>query len=498
MQLHDERIGPAGLEIDRVEEQSFDRCPVVAHPLDLFLPRQRELALETVVQLRDPDGSRFPTGRHQVDLAEPRRLVELHHDRPRRAGDVESGRNVMSAVGQLGESSGAGVNLKHFAVHAHVDGGIDRSAVGCPRRLVDRIFEVGQQRTTAAAGGRNDEQVRVVVRLELRAGLGEKQHFGVVGRDLGSRLFDLIVGEAAGAAAVRVDHPDFAARRVVGQRRGSAVIDDASAVAGHAKAGDGPVAGRDLRLRPGRHGNLPEVPLLERRLVERVHVVAELIALAFLGGARVRRGEIDGRPVGGPRRRNRCADAGRVMREVARLAAVHCQQLELAVAPEDDRAAVGRPASGSRRLAVLAERELLRVAADRLPPQVPYRTSQLPVGVAAHVCQRAAVGRQLRIEQPRQLGEVEQRHRALAGRDGLEGQDGREGLDRHGELECRNGDDEQKYRNTRPLDLSHPTNALLRCSPPIRPSRPSCPSRPFIVPSSVSRPSCHRPVPSPG
>ena len=167
--------------------------------------------------------------------------------------------------------------------------------------------------------------------------------------------------------------------------------------------------------------------MLERRFVQRVDIVAYAIALTFVGGARVGRGEIYGGAVRRPRRWNAGADVCRVVCQRPRLAAAGGQQVQLAVAPEDERAAVRRPAGCPRRFARFAKGELFRCAADGLPPQVPHRTACFPIGVTAHVGERAAVGRQLRIEEALQLGEIDKRHRTagvrLAGNGGRDGQD---------------------------------------------------------------------------
>ena len=190
--------------------------------------------------------------------------------------------------------------------------------------------------------------------------------------------------------------------------------DDACPVAGQTEAEHRPVARRNLRFRPGADGDLPDVPVLERRFVQRVDIVAYAIALTFVGGARVGRGEIHGGAVRRPGRRNAGADVCRMVRQRPRLAAAGGQQVQLAVAPEDERAAVGRPAGGPRRFARFAKGELFRCAADGLPPQIPHRAACFPIGVTAHVSERAAVGGQLRIEKALQLGEIDKRHRTAS------------------------------------------------------------------------------------
>ena len=86
--------------------------------------------------------------------------------------------------------------------------------------------------------------------------------------------------------------------------------------------------------------------------------------------------------------------------ERARLAAVGRHQHELAVAREEQRPAVGRPAD-DRLIAAFGERELLRrAAADRLPPQMDDEAIGFPVGDRREVGDGFAVGRELRPEEP--------------------------------------------------------------------------------------------------
>src|SRR5262249_20951812 len=73
---------------------------------------------------------------------------------------------------------------------------------------------------------------------------------------------------------------------------------------------------------------------------------------------------------------------------------------------------VGRPPR-HRNVARFRKGELLGRAADRLTPQVEHETVALPVGGREEVRQRSAVRRQLRREETRQLGELDQRERAL-------------------------------------------------------------------------------------
>ena len=143
--------------------------------------------------------------------------------------------------------------------------------------------------------------------------------------------------------------------------------------------------------------------------VQRVDVVFSALAIAFGGRARIGRDEVDlcavRRPGG---RRN----AGGVPGQHARFAAFGRKQLDLAVANEEERRAVGRPTSGTGRVAGWAEGELhRRAAAGVLTPEMPEQAAGVPVGVGERVDDEPAVGRQLRVDDARQFGDVEQRHR---------------------------------------------------------------------------------------
>src|SRR5579872_869003 len=103
-----------------------------------------------------------------------------------------------------------------------------------------------------------------------------------------------------------------------------------------------------------------------------------------------------------------------MVRERARLASLGREEIELPGAQEEDRLAVGRPAqaAGRWKVAAVAERELHgRAAAGALSPEVVDRAIERPVRVAEKVDERAAVRRELRHVEPRELGEIDERHR---------------------------------------------------------------------------------------
>src|SRR5258708_32779436 len=109
------------------------------------------------------------------------------------------------------------------------------------------------------------------------------------------------------------------------------------------------------------------MPLFEV-LVDRVHVVALALAVAFLGGARLLGDEVDRLAVGRPRWGRR---ARGVVRERACFAAVHRQEPQLSVAAEEKLPAVRCPARAAGNFAALAEAETNRRAtADVSPPEV--------------------------------------------------------------------------------------------------------------------------------
>ena len=100
--LHDERVALARLITDRIEQDALDGGAIGALPLDLFLPRQREVALERVEEAGH--ARRRPTiagDRHRPDVAESCRLVELEHDLAGARHERPAWRDEMRAVGEL-------------------------------------------------------------------------------------------------------------------------------------------------------------------------------------------------------------------------------------------------------------------------------------------------------------------------------------------------------------------------------------------------------------
>src|SRR5438552_13282272 len=102
-----------------------------------------------------------------------------------------------------------------------------------------------------------------------------------------------------------------------------------------------------------------------------------------------------------------------MLRQCVRLATVRRKQIKLAVAREEDRFAVRRPAN-DRNVATLGERQLRWAAADWLPPEMRDRASLLPVDLRNHVRQRPAVRRESERLEPLKFDDVDERHRPAA------------------------------------------------------------------------------------
>ena len=411
MHLHDERITRPLLISHRIHQHALDRLPVGAFPFDLFLARQDEIALQRIVGVRDLR-RRAAGNRHRPDVAPPRRLIELKHQHSRFRHELPSARlrrDEVPAVGQLTRAMRSDVDLDELAVHAQIDDGDDRFAVGRPRRVVDRVLEIGQQRLRRAAGRGDHEDRRVVVRLEPLVGVGEEQHLAVVGGELRRRFRNLVSRERAGVGARDVHDPHFAAEAVADERRRAALHRDLRAVAREPVLEDRRLAGRQLLFGSGRDVHFPELLRLVV-LLERVDVVAQPIALAFLAGWRIAGEEIDGRAIRRPDRRRR---RGGVTGEGPRFSAIGGDQLNLTGAQEQDRLAVRRPANAARRrnVAAFRERELNWRAVDVLPPQVPDRPAGLPVDFGQHVRERPPVRRKTRRQETLKLREVDEGHR---------------------------------------------------------------------------------------
>ena len=165
-------------------------------------------------------------------------------------------------------------------------------------------------------------------------------------------------------------------------------------------------------------------------LVEGVDVVLGLLTRLLLVGLGVFGQEVEGPPVGRPRRG---AGGGGVGGQRLGFAALHRQQVDLrglgaaALGDEGDPLAVGRPPR--LRLAVGARGELRRITAvDAHPPQVADALVGLPVGVGLDEHHLPAVGRQLRGAHRRHADEVDDRHRPLGqGRSGQDEQHAEQG-----------------------------------------------------------------------
>ena len=93
----------------------------------------------------------------------------------------------MLAFGQLARAMRGHIDLHDFAVHTQIGDGDDRLASGAGG-VVDRVFEIRQQRLRRTASRRHDKDGRVVVRLEPLVGVGEEQDLAVVGRELRRRF----------------------------------------------------------------------------------------------------------------------------------------------------------------------------------------------------------------------------------------------------------------------------------------------------------------------
>ncbi len=199
---------------------------------------------------------------------------------------------------------GSDIDLDELAVHAQIHDGDNGFAVGRPRRVVDRVVELRQQRLRRTARRGHHEDRRVVVRLEPLVGVGEEQHLAVVGRELRRRLRNLVSRKSPGVGARHVHDPHFAAEAVADERRRASLHRDLRAVARQPVLQDRRLAGRQLLFGSGRDAHFPELLRLVV-LLERVDVVAQPIALAFLAGWRIAGEEIDGRTIRRPHRRRR-------------------------------------------------------------------------------------------------------------------------------------------------------------------------------------------------
>ena len=273
---------------------------------------------------------------------------------------------------------------------AHVDDGEDRFAVRTPHRLIERVRKVSYDRARRATRGGRDEEVRVVVRLEPVIGIGEEQQLRVVGRQLSARLVDVecLARDDTPVRAARIHRPDFAAEHIVQQRRSGAVKRDSCAVRRQTVLDHRPVPLGQARFLTRRHDDFPQVPLLVI-LVKRVHVVPQSIAFTLRRGPWLTRKEIDRRAVGRPRWRSW---QRRMMGQRPGFAAGRGEQLQLAVADEENRRPVGGPARLDWNVTGIGEGQLRgRSAAVRLTPQLPDGPSHFPIRFALKVNERATV-----------------------------------------------------------------------------------------------------------
>jgi hypothetical protein len=118
--------------------------------------------------------------RHRPHVAETIGFVEQEDEFSRARHDIPAGSRCrwdrVVPVGELLECAGGNVNLEDLAVHAHVDDGEDRASVGRPGGAIELVRKIGEQRARRSAGSRNDEQVLLEVRLEVRARRREEEH----------------------------------------------------------------------------------------------------------------------------------------------------------------------------------------------------------------------------------------------------------------------------------------------------------------------------------
>ena len=151
-------------------------------PFDAFLPRQREVAIEIVV-----DARHAPRGcvarRPRIDVADARRLVDHEHVAARH-GAPERRYERMVPLGDLPGFRRREIDLEQIDPHAGVDDHPDRLAVDCPARALDFILEVRHERANLAPLCRNEKQVRVVVRLLAVVRARDKQHLRSIRREL--------------------------------------------------------------------------------------------------------------------------------------------------------------------------------------------------------------------------------------------------------------------------------------------------------------------------
>ena len=295
-------------------------------------------------------------------------------------------------------------------MHAQIDDGDDRLAVGRPGGVVDRVLEVGQQRLRRSARGRHDERSSCCSTARTarwcRRGTGP----GCCRARAPPPFPDLVSREGAGVGAGDVHHPHFAAEAVADERRRAALHRDLRAVAREPVFEHRRLAGRQLRSAPvatitfqsGAACSSPRTRR-RRRAADRARV-RRWLADRWRGNRR---------PC---RRATTIGDDGwcGVTGEGARLSAIGRDQLDLTVAQEQERLAVGRPANAARGrdVAAFGEGELHRRAV-RCPAATGARSAGPLSSRLWSACRRASgrPGERRGASETLQLGEVDERHR---------------------------------------------------------------------------------------
>ena len=165
-------------------------------------------------------------------------------------------------------------------------------------------------------------------------------------------------------------------------------------------------SGRHSRLGPVGHRHPPQVP--RPRFIEHDDVAAKAQALAFNVAEGIHGEEINVRAVGVPRDvRDACS-----LRHLARHPSTRRHHVNAAAREECDRGAVGRPSRARRRPRCVREpSQPGTVGVD--PPEMRDAPIGGPVGRRQHERDCAAVGRDLRVADARDIEQIDQRHWAL-------------------------------------------------------------------------------------
>ena len=79
MRLHDERIAPARIVVERVVKKAFDVGAILAFPPHGFLPGELELLVEIVIDVCDLDGIGATAALKPVDIASVAALVDAEN-----------------------------------------------------------------------------------------------------------------------------------------------------------------------------------------------------------------------------------------------------------------------------------------------------------------------------------------------------------------------------------------------------------------------------------